>query len=35
MQEYADTQMSDNDFQRASILYPRNIPKTKEVFLYR
>ncbi|CAF4234634.1 unnamed protein product, partial [Rotaria sordida] len=35
MQEYADTQMSDNDFQRASILYTRNTSKTKEVFLYR
>ncbi|CAF3418128.1 unnamed protein product, partial [Rotaria sp. Silwood2] len=35
MQEYPETEISDNDFQRASILYPRNTPKTKEVVLCR
>ncbi|CAF0912251.1 unnamed protein product [Rotaria sordida] len=35
MQEYAETQISDTDFQRAATLYPMNTPKSKEAFLYR
>ena len=35
MQEYAETQVSDEELQRAAILFPFNTPKTKEAFLYR
>ena len=35
MQEYAETQVSDEILQRASKLYPFNTPQTKEAFLYR
>jgi asparagine synthase (glutamine-hydrolysing) len=35
MQEYAESQVSDDDLQSASNLYPFNTPKTKEAFLYR
>ena len=35
MQEYAETQVSDEDLQRAPTRFPVNTPKTKEAFLYR
>lgn len=35
MQEYAETQVSNEDLQRAETLFPFNTPKTKEAFLYR
>ena len=35
MQEYAESQVSDEDLKQASTLYPMNSPKTKEAYLYR
>ena len=35
MQEYAETQVPDEDLKGASTLYPMNTPKTKEAYLYR
>jgi len=35
MQEHAASQVTDEDLQKASSLYPFNTPKTKEAFLYR
>lgn len=35
MQEYAESQVSDEDLKQASTLYPMNTPKTKEAYLYR
>jgi asparagine synthase (glutamine-hydrolysing) len=35
MQEYAETQVTDDDLKQAASLFPMNTPKTKEAFLYR